>query len=558
MKKIEPVNKFGHVVALIFITILLFSGLRFLRSHPLLSGLSLIGFALFYFVSVRILEQGYFIYPGVLLFTTGYYFVLSQWQVGAENYPLLSIPIALAIFFFERRFRKTGHDLAVSVERNLGLFIVFFSFFVLFTLPAHLRANMPGAIVPLLAFSLIYLFHFLETRKLFSQISCLILFSGAYLLTLHWIKQIPTAYHGLFLILLCMGMMAVGNRYQSRFGFSGVRGFYVVGQLLSLATFLYAVRDQSVVLICLTIFSFHYVGFSRSLSLKATAWRYSELMLYKLSFAVANLAGLVYIVLIFFSRFTPPLTVLLTSLGYVFICGRIAHGREGTILKARNQYAYLSGFFATVSVLVLLRRLDPLGAWEKNMFLMIPLILAVLYLGYKAEKGKRMILSLSFYETAIGMSVISLFLPSLTGEPDALLGIILALCFLPCFLFFWRLSGQRVLLYPFSVVFSCLYYGILNMADIPGALKGLYLIPGGLAALAIAIAVQKKGGGSAGIFYFAWVFLAGLSLVSAWTGPGIRVYVVCFWAVCFLVASQVVRGNMTPADACARPRANAV
>lgn len=340
-EEISPANKFGHGAAFFFMAILLFASLGFLRAYPLTSALSLLTFSLFYFVSVYVSGQGCFVYPAVLLFTISYYLLFFHLGVAGESYPLLSLPIVIGIFLFEQGLRKRGRDLARSVEKNMGLLILFFTIFILVKLPSYMRINPVGAVVPLLAFSLIYLFHHLGARRLFSQISSLILSSLVYLLALYTIEAVTLAYYGPFLILLCIGMMGLGSYYHGRVGFRGVRPLYIVGQMLSLVAFFYAIADRTALLISLLLFSTNYFGISRSISLKSTAWRYPELIFYKSSFGLANISAFIGIVILFLYRFSPFLGALTATLGYAGLYGWIAYHRQGTIFKARNQYVYL-------------------------------------------------------------------------------------------------------------------------------------------------------------------------------------------------------------------------
>ncbi len=543
MKTIESVSKFRHVVAFVLAAILVFSGFGFLQGYPLASGLSLIAFSLLYFLAAWVTRQGYHVYGGVLLFTTGYCLLLSRIGFSSEMYPALSIPIAFALFLLQSRLRKAANSLVAQVERSMGLVILFFACRVLLALPVYVRDGLAGAIIPLTVFSLICLLHYLGGRKLFSQVGCLLLFSVAYLLSLYWMRPIPKPYYGLFLILLSMGLMALGSRYHDRVGFNNVRPLYAVGQILSLLAFFYAAGSPAAVLTCLAVFSFHYVGFSRSVSLKQTAWKYPEFMLYKSAFALANVAAAVYVVLLFAYRFTPPLAVLLTSLGYVFIYGRVAHGRRRTILESRSQYVYLTGLFLTVSYLVLLGILLPrMGTWVKNVLLAIPLVVGVLYCAHILAQSKKAVLAASASETAIAICCVCLFLPSIGGEPAGILGVVLGVCFLACFIVFWRLSRQRALLYAVPAIGSYLYYHIVGMAGVPEAVRGLYLVPGGVLAGVTAVVLERRGSSVSSFAHFAWIFLAGISIACAVKQAVALAYVTSFWAVCFLAVSQTGAG----------------
>lgn len=537
-KEISAANKFGHGVAFFFIAILLLAALGFLRAHPLASALSLLVFSLFYFLVVYISGQGCFVYPAVFLFTLGYYLLFFRFGITGESYPLLSLPIVIGLFLFEWDLRKRGEDLACSVEKNLGLVVLFFTIFLLVKIPSYMKTNPVGAIVPLLIFSLVYLFHYLGTRKLFSQVSSLILFSIAYLLSLYAIKPIPPAYYGPFLVLLCMGMMGLGNYYHGRVGFKGVRPLYVVGQILSLVAFLYAATDRTALLISLLLFSTNYFGISRSVSLKSTAWRYPELIFYKSSFGLANFAAFVSILLLFLYRFAPSPGVLIATLGYAGLYGWIAYHRERTVFRTRSQYVYLAYLFLTAFYLVLLQGLNPLGGLEKNMLLTVPFLAVILYHGYSMERrGKKTVFAVSLYETAIVATGVFLFLPFLAGESSAFPGLILAISFLLCFFVFWWLSRNRSLLYSFALIFSYLYYQMLKMTSISKELMGLYFIPVGLAVLLVAIFMQRKNSPFAEVFYLTWIILVGVSLLVS--GPGRLVWLASFWAACFLIVSQL-------------------
>lgn len=538
MKENQSVRKYIHTLAFLFMAILLFAGKGYLLSRPFLSGLLLLSFSTLYLVSVLISKRGCFVYPLVSLFVVSYYLWAYGLGIPSFYYPVLSIPIVLALYLIARASRAVD-EIRPALYTSAQAVATLFTFYILYKVSAYIQTNTWAAILPLLAFAALYFMRYLETRKVLHQYNLLLLFSFAYILTLYAIRPLPRPYYGLFLIGLCMAMMGIGNYYHNSLGFSQVRPLYVVGQTVSLVAFLYAYREPSALLPSLLLFSINSFGISRSVSLKPTASRPQELLFYKGSFGLANFASSVCLVLLLYYGFPRTWAVLITLIGYTFFYFTVAMGRERTFLKVRSQYIYLSGLYFTAFYFTGLSMANPIGGLQRNMVLGLPLILLYLALGRWME-GKGPVLANSIYEASYFPLVASLFLPIIARDHQVAISSVIGLLSLSLYCLFIYLTKNEALYYSGPIAFSSLYYDLQVGLGMDKVLLSITFVPVGLLAMGFALIFHRRESPATRPFYLAWFLLSGISLYTAAPYRLMNLYILTFWAIAYVIGAQLI------------------
>ncbi|HEY0591198.1 MAG TPA: hypothetical protein VGF40_05495, partial [Thermoanaerobaculia bacterium] len=92
----ERVIRAGHLLAGVFVLLLLFGARGFLGEHPLVAAGLLALFAPAYWTAARVMGHREFLYPAALLLVLAYHLAIWAWGVPLELHPLaLLVPVAV-------------------------------------------------------------------------------------------------------------------------------------------------------------------------------------------------------------------------------------------------------------------------------------------------------------------------------------------------------------------------------------------------------------------------------------------------------------------------------
>ena len=103
----ERVIEAGHLLAGVFVLLLLFGARGFFGEHPLLAAALLALFAPAYWAAARATGHREFLYPAVLLLVLAYHLAIYAWGVPLELHPL-ALLVPVAVFWSLGRLRITG------------------------------------------------------------------------------------------------------------------------------------------------------------------------------------------------------------------------------------------------------------------------------------------------------------------------------------------------------------------------------------------------------------------------------------------------------------------
>ncbi len=103
----ERVIRAGHLLAGVFLLLLLFGARGFFGEHPLVAAGLLALFAPAYWAAARVMAHREFLYPAVLLLVLAYHLAIYAWGVPLELHPL-ALLVPIAILWTVARLRITG------------------------------------------------------------------------------------------------------------------------------------------------------------------------------------------------------------------------------------------------------------------------------------------------------------------------------------------------------------------------------------------------------------------------------------------------------------------
>ncbi len=177
--KNERVIQAGHLLAGVFVLLLLFGARGFLGEHPLVAAGLLALFAPAYWAAARVMGDRGFLYPAALLLVLAYHLAIYAWGVPLELHPLaLLVPVAL--LWIAARWRITravpdGHRALYGVNAVL---IALASLWVLVRASWFYREQ-PGAIAAALAGFAVYAWLRFLDRELPSQSAMAVVLASA-------------------------------------------------------------------------------------------------------------------------------------------------------------------------------------------------------------------------------------------------------------------------------------------------------------------------------------------------------------------------------------------
>ncbi|MFQ6015294.1 MAG: hypothetical protein ACE5NP_07615 [Anaerolineae bacterium] len=547
----QTIYDVGHILATIFMVILLIGGKTYLLAHPLV-GAFLLGFsAILLLVAVIVGGKNGFLYPLTFLAVAAYYLVAYSLAVEPRFYPSLAMRLVLTLLVLGKALgRVRGEAPSLALYRSTYPIVFIFTLYILTNVVTYAEKDPWVASFPLLAFALFHFVRYLDTRKISHQYVSMALMAGGVLLFLYGVPYLPQAYYGLVLIALSMAMILIADRYHEALGFVQVSPTYVVAILISLAAFAYAWQDQSALLLSLALFSVHYFGGSHSLSIKSTANDWGERIFMWFEFTMANIAGVIsaLIILAFMPRSWAAIVVAAV---YIYFYHKIGLSREPTVLGTRNQWFYAAGGFYTLLIFTLLGRFDPFRSTQKDMLLVpLPLIILLSYARYLEKRGW-ITLSSSLYEASHLTLGVALTLPLLFQDHILPIAAALAGLFFFVYATFGYLSRNETLFYAGPILFAYLYYNGLTYYSTNWPWVGLSYVPVTILAMVVALYFGSRGLRLTRTLFFAWFLLSAVSISVVAVDRTLTIYLVTLWAITYLLASTFMVRARPPETATA-------
>lgn len=571
----------GLGISLLFSSYLIWMGRDYLASYPLAAGITLLFFSLFSFFSAYVSCKKSFTYLGVLLLSFSYFCFVFKGIGSSALFPLFSIPLigflVLAGEFLKERGtvkietevgKKKKKKIEV-VEHNAffptlsnGAMLVTFYFIgsILWDVNAFLDAYPFYAIVPLIGFALFYLYRFLADKKVRWQYLMLLLIGEAYLLTLSIITSLAAPYYGLFLIVLGFLMMFAGDRLHSRLGMDQVSGFYVVGCFIAVSSFLYSVLTFSSLILAFFLFSASLLTINRLLEMKTPPKKPKEPEPVEKNytatfFALANISAYLALAAVLFEWFPLNSAVIISALGLSACYLKVAYERKQTFLTLRNYYIYPFGIFFAIFYFTAVAKLNPFSQTAYNMFLALPLLLAVLSFSFLNAKKDNMPISTSLLDVSFFVVLVAFTLPFVAEGhmlfPSSLLAVFMG----GIYLLFYPLLKEEEVAFALPIVFALLYFNLLYTMGVSLSMMGILYSPLGLISVVLALVRYRNAGSWFSPFFFATFFMSAVSLfisLYAFTPHTVlNIYNLIIWTAIYLVAAQLTRKKSTEEEASA-------
>jgi hypothetical protein len=572
----------GLGISLLFSAYLLWMGRDYLASYPLIAGVTLLFFSLFSFISAYISCKKSFTYLGVFLLSFSYFCFVFKAVGSSALFPIFSILLIGFLVLVGELLKKRGTvkvEIEVGkkkkkkkeiVEHNVffptlnnGAMLITFYFMgsILWYVGTFLDAFPSYAIIPLFGFALFYLYRYLTDKKVRWQYMMLLLVGAAYLLMLYTITTLAAPYYGLFLIGLGFVMMLAGDRLYSLLGVDQVSGFYVVGCFISLSAFLYSVLTFSSIMLAFFLFSASLFTINRLLEVKTPAKKSAkepdpvEKNYTATFFALANIAAYLALASVLFQWFPLDSAVIISALGLSVCYLKVAYERKETFLTIRNYYIYPFGVFFAIFYFTALAKVDPFNHTAYNMFLALPLLLAVLSLSYLNTKKDYVPISNALLDVSFFVILVAFVLPFISEEHMLLPSSLLAVFMGGIYLLFYPLLVKEEVTYALPIVFSLIYYNLLYTMGVSLSLMGIMYSP--LGAVFVTIALIRYRGTSSWFspFFFATFFISAVSLfISLYAfSPHtlVNISTLIIWTAIYLVSAQLAKKTNTGEEASA-------
>jgi len=571
----------GLGISLLFSSYLVWMGRDYPASYPLTAGVTLLFFAFFSFISAYISCKKSFTYLGVFLLSFSYFCFVFKAVGSSALFPLFSLGL-IGILALVGQFLKERGTVKLEIEvgkkkkkktevvehnvffptLNNGAMLITFYFIgsIVWNVGTFLDAYPFYAIVPLLGFALFYLYRYLTDKKVRWQYMMLLLIGVAYLLLLYIITSITTPYYGLFLIALGFIMMLAGDRLYPRLGMDQVSGFYVVGCFISVISFLFSALTFSSLMLACFLFSASLFTINRFLEVKTPAKKPKEPEPIEKNytatfFALANITAYLALASVLFQWFPLNSAVIISALGLSVCYLKVAYERKDTFLPMRNYYIYPFGVFFAIFYFTAVAEVNPLNQTAYNMFLALPLLLAVLSFSYLNAKKECAAISTSLLDVSFFVVLVAFVLPFIAEGhmlfPSSLLAVLMG----GIYLLFYPLLVKEEVAFALPIVFALLYYNVLFTMGVSLSLMGILYSPLGLLAVVLALMRYRSGLSWFSPFFFATFFISAVSLfisLYAFTPHTVlNIYNLITWTAIYLVAAQLTRKKPSEEEASA-------
>ncbi len=590
----------GHILALVFIALLLAGARGFLGAHSVLSGALLALVAPVYYVAARVSGHRQFLHPAALLATLGFQLVIYGAGVPFQYQPLVSLaPIALLFLLAIRAPLKRVEDASLSLFGAINFTIAAFSIWVLLRISEQFAHAPTTTAVALAAYALYASHRFLRTEKVAYVVAMVTLGSAAFLLLLYsspavalglgagagllvmadlshrrMLPHLEAAAFTVVAAYLVFTALTGARTAQVPLGYLVLAGTWLhlglvfhrpelpplvgphpaplprllplfgAGTVLALAPIVlfYPWQPLTVPVSYLAVFFVVFLATSRELAKQS--FSLIGVVLARALALLARLAPLAALAFVTWQRFSPA-RLALAALALALLSLLAAWRVTPHILTRRNVYAYQAAAFATIAYFLAERQLALGGALGMLAHSGALLLLALLALGYGLRNRVAPALLTSLYEAAALPAAVACVLHVRTGDASvqaALLGVILIVA---CLLVFVRIRIPAVV-FTIPVVLGLWIYVAEWRVGVRGEWLGTpYLLFGFLSAGVGYFLFSRRNHRWYQLFYFMWFLCAGVSVVLFAPLHAAGAYQAPLWAIVFLL---IARGRGTRRD----------
>jgi len=162
-----PAEALQHL-GLLIAFILLLAGSGFATAQPALAAGLVFVFSCFYLVAATTTARAHFLYPTMLLGAASYFLVCHALGAPGTLFPLLSVPLVVALWFAGRRLSTTRPAFAGAVFRAMHITVAVFTAWALVQAPRLMSGNGVGQFVAgatFLGYAALYLAHCLALGR---------------------------------------------------------------------------------------------------------------------------------------------------------------------------------------------------------------------------------------------------------------------------------------------------------------------------------------------------------------------------------------------------------
>ena len=266
-------------------------------------------------------------------------------------------------------------------------------------------------------------------------------------------------------------------------------------------------------------------------------------------FALANITAYLALASVLFQWFPLSSAVIISALGLCVCYLKVAYERKETFLTMRNYYIYPFGVFFAIFYFTAVAKVNPFNQTAYNMFLALPLLLAVLSLSYLNAKKEHEPISTSLLDVSFFVVLVAFVLPFIAEGhmlfPSSLLAVLMG----GIYLLFYPLLVKEEVAFALPIVFALLYYNVLFTMGVSLSLMGILYSPLGLLSVALALIRYRNASSWFSPFFFATFFMSAVSLcisLYAFTPHTVlNIYNLIIWTAIYLVAAQLTSKKIT-------------
>lgn len=530
---VARLGQIGFVVVLLLVLI----GWGRLLEYSWLAGPLFLGFTALFLIVLSALKEPELIYPIVALGLCGYYLTASALGAPSSLFPSLFLLPLFIMWVF-------GAIVVRRLESRRTLFSAGYlasAFFLVVLVLLVLRGVISRPIlvaIPVLGISLFCIERYVYGRRTVPGYFGFILFFTGILLFLSSIPGLSAGYRGILLLVAAAFVMAFASGFQDRVGFGKLLPAYLIGLVFSIAGLAVSWVTRDAFFITCLGFSFHLLGFSKTLALKPTAYRLWETTTFKASFGLANLAAVMVGVLLVVDRFPFRLLPMAACAGYVYFYLTLASRRRRTLLRTRSLYMYAAAFFALSLYYTALVNLIPARYHSMLGLFGLPFLVGVLFLATLSTKRPPVLMK-SIYDVGYGVVALSFLLPAVLGVYSHATSVFVGAVFVAVYLIFWAKTRAKLLPYQLVLVSLFMYLSIVSLLGLGLQWLSVALVAPGLVALVLALVSKESGSIRYRLLYTAFFLSSVFSITLVLYAEWLSLYLVAVWAVLYLVAGSI-------------------
>ncbi len=540
-------NRIGHILGLVFATILLFASKTFLLLNPIVSAGFLLLVSMFYVVCTVVSKRSLFLYPVMFFGALAYYLCLYGAGISYIWYPahsfVLIVLLAIAKYIAGSRGKR---EYSNAFRKGINTTVAFFTFWALSFARTYWGSD---PMVYVLAFFCYAVFYRVQNRldPERRNLTYVWIFYGIVgTLALAGMQIFPPLVKTALLVLLVFALAHRSIKVYKKGGYFATMPF-LIGILVS------------------TFFAF--VFFSRQWNVLAITFLFSSLAFWYVYKAIKeeivgdhiSNAGEKFLMIVFKSGFIllpvvfwgillskgfPPGYLNITlSLVFALFFAKLTRSPYKSLFKKRNHYVYLSGMFFTALVYLVVFSFERFISRE-YLFLFTPVWMAVLLsiadFFRKNEDLKRAnsIIDVAFLPIAINailLMTLNVFNPTL--------GMILSGITIVTLFMFLAILRSHIVFYSFSLASWFALYSVLRSVSASTQVFVLSYMTVALACALSGYLLTRKKNVTSNVFNFSLVLYSLTAIQLVPVGSSLRLVVLCSMAIVYLLLGALLSLN---------------